>query len=143
MKVVTKIYNLFCKADLKGDDDGISKPMSQMKDVHADNITDAPNNFLSPKPHKKNSKAKSPTQGSLTNVDERLTSPSSHGPDSKKNLSGMESFHHDEEAGSKKMKIWEHKEDHHEEEIADDLVYGKTLLNKPIISKSDILEVFS
>lgn len=55
MKVFTKFYTLFCKADLKGDDDGISQPVSQMKDVHTDE------SLGSRKLQKKNSKCKKPS----------------------------------------------------------------------------------
>jgi len=148
-----KIYKYLCHVKEEGDDDGISKPMSEVLSKSSKAKSDPSSSQSTSKIQKK--KFVSIKHENLSDeIDNRNTSPSTHDLDAEVGAvnsaaSPTDSIgdldNHVEKFRRRKSIVFNTNEEEevHEYGVRKDLAYGKTLLDKQKLERDDILEIFS
>ena len=138
-----KILKCICRVDEEGDNDGISKPVSEITDQNEQNEQNTSQTKQQPRKPSLLTPPKS-TKQNKSNSEDKHTLPSTQDlemdQNGRKSLSPIGSLQDLEPKIEKKedFVIFEAKE---EEEL--DIIYGTKLLNKRKISKRDVVEIFS
>jgi len=140
-----KFYKCLCHVDKEGDDDGVSKPMSEV--IH-ENPKQSSKKPSSPPPLKQ--KFLATKADNKSDLEDRQTAHTTQDIETfqngRKSISPIGSIqdleHHINQVEKKEVVLWEVKEeDNVENEL--DMIYGTKLLYKRKISKRDIIDVFS
>ncbi len=148
-----KIYKYLCAVKEEGDNDGISKPMSEVLSKSSKSKSDPSSSQSTSKIQKK--KFVNIKHENLSDeIDNRNTSPSTHDLDAEVGAVNSAASPTDsigdldnqvEKFRRRKSIVFNTNEEEeiHEYGVHKNLAYGKTLLDKQKLERDDILEIFS